>query len=100
MRCGVIGDCFWGASGDNLPATRASLGPEINQSVSGFDDIEVVLNDNHCIAPITQAMQDLEQLSDIFEVQPGGGFIENIQRISGVPFGQLLGQFDALGLAA
>ena len=59
-----------------------------------------MLDHHYSIAVVTQAVQDSQQLANIFEVQPGSGLVEDIQRLAGVALGQLSGQLDALGLTA
>ncbi len=43
-----------------------------------------MFNDDNGIAAVTQVMQYNEQLLDVMEVQAGGRFVENIQRIAGI----------------
>ncbi len=57
-----------------------------------------MLNDYHGIAVITQAVQHLQQLADILEMQPRGGLIENVQRFPGIALGQLPRQLHPLRL--
>lgn len=59
-----------------------------------------MLDDQHTVALGHQTVQHFQQLVDIGNVQPGGGFIQNIQGLAGASAGQLGGQFDPLGFAA
>src|SRR6202035_2911633 len=47
-----------------------------------------------------QTLQHDEQLRDVREMQPGGRLIEDVQRTSGGPFREFLGELDALCFAA
>jgi hypothetical protein len=53
----------------------AALGAHVDNPVRGFDDIEIVLNDDDGVAVVAQAMQYDEQLLYIVKVQTGGGFV-------------------------
>ena len=84
----------------NTATTSAPFRAQINDPVRGFDDVQVVLDDDDGVAPIPQLVQYLEQLLDIVEVQPGGRLIQNIEGLAGVPLGELPRQLDPLRLAA
>ena len=45
-------------------------------------------------------MQDFKQLADVIEVQAGGGLVEQVERLAGLPLRELLGELHALGFAA
>ena len=59
-----------------------------------------MLDHDHGIAVITQPVQHRQQVFHVMEMQSGGGFVQNIQGVSGVPLGQFPGQFDPLRLAS
>ena len=59
-----------------------------------------MLDDDHGVAVVAQAVEHAEQHLDVGEVQAGGGFVEDVEGAAGVALGQFEGQFDALGLAA
>src|SRR5690349_4663620 len=65
----VLRDVLGRARGNDLPAAMAALGAEINHPVGGLDHVEVVLDYDHGVAVVAQAVQHLEQLFDIVEVQ-------------------------------
>src|SRR5882724_8815757 len=94
------GDEFGGALGDDAAAAFAAFGAEVDDPVGLLDDVEVVLDDEHGVAKIDQPLEDIEELSNVVEVQAGGGLVENVERAAGLAFRKLAGQFDALGLAA
>jgi hypothetical protein len=47
------------------------------------------------VAVVAQAMQHVEQLLDIREVQAGGRLVEDVQGLAGIALGQLAGQRPA-----
>ncbi len=55
---------------------------------------------HHAVALVDQAVENFEQLAHVFEVQPGGGFVEDVERVAGGAAAQFLAEFDALRLAA
>ena len=56
----VRGDVFRRADADHRTAARAAFGAHVDQSVGGFDDIEVVLDHDNRIAGVAQLVQHLE----------------------------------------
>jgi len=88
------------AGGDDLSAAVAALGAEVDDPVGGLDHVEVVLDDDHGVALVTQPVQDFQQVLDVMEVQAGGRFVQDVERIAGIALRQLAGELDALGLAA
>ncbi len=97
---GVLGDLFRRADGDDLAPAVAALGAEVQQVVGDLDDIQVVLDHNDGVAVLDQLLQHLQQLARILEVQAGRRLVEDVERLAGGPFRQLLRQLDPLGLAA
>ena len=49
---------------------------------------------------LDQLVQHFEQLGDVVEMQAGGRLVENVERAAGGALRQLLGELDALRLAA
>jgi sensor domain CHASE-containing protein len=49
-----------------------------------------------CNATVTQAVQHLQQLVNVVEMQPRGRFIQNINRLARAAFEKLFRQLDAL----
>src|SRR6185295_1047100 len=77
-----------------------ALGPEVDYPVGGLDHVEVVLDDQHRVAGVAQAVQDVQQHLDVVEVQAGGGLVEDVERAAGVALGELERKLDALRFAA
>src|SRR5713226_561928 len=60
----------------------------------------MVLNDEHGVAKIDEALQHVEQFSHVVEVQAGGRFIKNVQGAAGLALGKLASEFNTLRFAA
>ena len=88
---------FWCAGGDDTSATAAALGTEVDDIVSGFNDIQIMLNDNHTFTLIHQASQHLQEAIDVLAMQASGWLIEDVEGLASWALRQLGGQLDALG---
>ena len=53
-----FGDLFGRALGDELAAVFAGFGAEVEDPVGGFDDVEVVLDDEQGVAGIDEFLED------------------------------------------
>ncbi len=93
-------DFFRRADGDDAAAAVAGFGTQVDDPVGLLDDVQVVLDQDHGVAQVDQAVQDLQQFGQIVEVQARGRLVQQVQRAAGVRAGQLGGQFDPLGFAA
>ena len=60
----------------------------------------MVLDDQHGVAKIDQAVQHVKQLAHVVEMQSRRWLIQDVQRAAGLAFGKFARQFDALGFAA
>src|SRR6266851_6713448 len=59
----------------------------------------MVLDDEHRVAEINKALQDVEKLSHVVEVQARRRVIKDVKRASGLAFREFAGQLDALRFA-
>ena len=96
---GLVGDVFGGAFGDEFAAGVAALRSEVDDPVGGFDDVEVVFDDDDGVAGIGQALEDLDELAGVGKVEAGGGFVEDVDGLAGGALGEFGGELDALGFA-
>src|SRR6267378_930563 len=80
------GDDFGRALRDDAAAAFAAFGAEVDDPVGLFDDVEVVLDDEHGVAEIDEALQDVEQLSNVVEVEAGGWLVEDVERAACLAF--------------
>ena len=82
------------------PPSGAAFGTEIDDPIRRLDHVQVVLDDHDSVAGLDEAMQHLQQLVDVLEMQAGRRFVEDVKCLAGAAPTQLAGQLDALGLAA
>ncbi len=69
MRSFALCDGFWRTGDEDFAAPTAAFRSQVDNPVSGFDHVEIVLNYHNGIALIAQFMQYVEQLLNIGEVQ-------------------------------
>src|SRR6185437_195013 len=81
-RLRYCADRLGGALGDDASAALASLGTEVDDPVGRLDDVQVVLDDHQRIACIAQLVKHGQQLCDVVEMQPGGGLVEDVERVA------------------
>src|ERR671918_895882 len=100
VRTGRCRDLLRRPRCDNAASSGAALRSEIDDVIRRLDDIEVVLDHNHRVSSIDQAVKHTEELRDIVEMQPGGRLVEYVEGPSSGAFGQLRSQLHALSLTA
>ncbi len=93
-------DLLGRAGGDDQAALLAALGAEVDDPVGGLDHVEVVLDHDHGVAGVDEAVEHLEQPLHVGEVQAGRGLVEDVERAPGRDLRELGRELDALGLAA
>ena len=72
----------FGDSGEyELSTTVSSLGTDIDTIVRIGDDVEVMLDDEHCITLFDEAIEDDEELLDVRKMKPRRWFIEDIDSL-------------------
>ena len=74
------------AARDHHPAAVAAFRSHIDYPVGGFDDVEIVFDDDDCVAMITQSVEHFQQQVNVRKVKASRGFIEDVQRVTGVAF--------------
>src|SRR5271157_791989 len=94
------GDLLGSPLRNDAPAALTAFGAEVNDPIRLFDDVEVVLDDQDGVTEFDEALEDVEQLANIIEMEAGGGFIENVDGSAGLALGEFAGQLDALRFAA
>src|ERR1035437_5244934 len=97
---GLGGDLLGGAHRNRHPPLLAALGAHVDQPVRALDHVEVVLDHDHAVARVDEALEDLQQPLHVGEVQPGGGLVEDVERRARGYLRELRGELDALGLTA
>src|ERR1700675_1811998 len=100
MRLRVAGDLLRRARGDDLPALVAALGAHVDDPVGGFDDVEIVLDDQERSAALLQFAKGREKFGDVVEMQAGRGLVQNIENALIFRAREMRGKFQALGFTA
>src|SRR5215472_273118 len=94
-------DLFGGSLAQYLPTALATLWPQIDHIVSGLNHIQVVLDHQHSMPCIHEAVQAFQQMLNIRQMKARGRLIQNIENLSSpLHLAQFVGQLDALGLTA
>ena len=83
-----------------MSAFGARFGAQVDDPVGRFDDVEVVLDHDDRVALVDEAVEHFEQFGEVVEVEAGGGFVEQVERLAGVGPSKLGREFHALGFAA
>src|SRR6266853_1013649 len=100
VRVRVSRDLLRCSRGDNAPALRPAFRTEVDYPVGGFDDVEVVLDDENGCPAVDQLAERGEELLNVVEVKAGRGFVEDIQDTLVCLGGEMRGKLQALRLAA
>ena len=100
MRCLNCYKLFRPAFGDDLSARSTTFWAEVDDPVGGFDDIEIMFNDDQRVAGIHEFVEDGEQFLDVFEMQAGRRLIHNVEHVFGRSIFEFSRNLEPLGLAA
>ena len=71
-------DFFRRSGGDDLTAGVTALRPEVDDVVGGLDHVHVMLDQDHGVPGIDQAVERGEQALDVGEVEAGGRLVEDV----------------------
>ena len=96
---GVLATCSGEPSTMTLPAAVAAFGTEVDDPVGRLHHVEVVLDHEHGVAVVDQALQHAEQPAHVLEVEAGGGLVEDVERAPGGALAELGRQLHPLRLA-
>src|SRR3984893_7253155 len=100
MRASVTRNLLRRSRGDNVAALLPAFRTEVDDPVRGFDDVEVVLDDQNRRSAVDQFAERGEELLYIVEVQARRGFVEDIQDPLVCLRCKMRGKLQALRLAA
>lgn len=100
MRMGNFGNPL-GFSRENerssgIPAFRT----DVDEVVGVGDDVEVVFDGDDGIPFLDEAVQDVEELGDVGEMESGRRFVQNIEGFRSRTFREVERELDALGFAS
>ena len=85
--------------GDDLAAVHAGAGADVDHVVGGADRVLVVLDHDHGVAEVAQALQRVQQPGVVALVQADRRLVEHVEH-AGQAGADLRGEADALALAA
>ena len=104
------GDLFGCAFGDDVATGFPALGSKVDNPVGGFNDVEIVFDDDERAAAVDELAEGGEELGDVVEVEAGGGLVEDVEDaaglggfgggVGGAHLGEVGCELDALSLAA
>ena len=84
-----------------VPPLSPPLGAEVDQPVGALDHVEVVLDDDERVARVGQAVEDVDELAHVLEVEPVVGSSRTYRACCPVArLAELRRQLDPLRLAA
>ncbi len=63
------------------PPPRAAFGAQVDDPVGLGDHVQVVLDDDHAVAAVHQAVQHADELVHVGHVQAHGGLVQHVQRV-------------------
>src|SRR5712671_33288 len=79
MRLLIARDLLRSTGGNYLATHVAALGSHVDQPVGGFDDIEIMLDNQQRRSRLKQFAKRGQQLGDIVEMQSGRWLIEDVE---------------------
>ena len=79
---------------------NATVGSQVDNPVGRLNDVQMMLDNNHRVAKVCQSMEHVKQLLHVIEMQARGGFVENVERLSGRPLAEFARKLDALRFSA
>lgn len=88
---------FLGSSlGNHLTPIFSTFGSNVNDVVHGFDNIQIVFDDQYRIAFIYQFVEHQQQNADVLKMQSRGRFVQNVEGIPCIALREFGSEFDAL----
>src|SRR5258706_13829510 len=100
VRMRVARDLLRRPRGDDAPALLGAFRAEVDDPVRGFDNVEVVFNDEKRRPAVDQLAKRGEELLYVVEVEARRRFVEDIQDTLVCLRGEMRGKLQALRLAA
>ena len=100
-----VGDALHLSTSSIVPCTTtvaavdAGAGPHLDEVIGGADGVLVVLDDDHGVADVAQALERRDHLHVVLRMQPDARLVEHVEHAH-QPRADLRRQADALRLAA
>jgi hypothetical protein len=67
------------ARGNEVSTCRTALRAQVDDPVGSFDQVKVVLDDDHTIARLHQALEQDQQAGGIGRVKPRSRFVQQVE---------------------
>src|SRR5690606_34652750 len=96
---GALEDFLERALGDDLAAVDAGAGAQVDHPVGVADRVLVMLDDDHGVAEVAQALERFEQAIVVALVEADARLVEHVEHAREAR-ADLAGEADALALAA
>jgi hypothetical protein len=85
---------------NNLSALIACTGADVDDPVTGCDDLHIVLYNNDRVAGYDKVLQLALEALDIGWMKTGGGLVKDVESVAALGTLELGGQFHTLCFAA
>src|SRR5205807_1294178 len=98
----VRGDLLRRSDREQFTAAVAAFGAEVDDVVGGFDQLDVVLDDQDGVAAVDEVAEGLDELGDVGVMEAGGRLVEEEEAAGVVPgrLGEERCELEALRFAA
>ena len=80
MAFGVVGNLVWSTLGYYPTTLFATFGAKVDNVVGNLYNIEIMLDNNHRIAPIHQLIENANQTAYILEMEARSRLVEDVER--------------------
>src|SRR5579859_7324728 len=82
MRCGVGSDLLRCTGDHDVAACLAAFEAKVDDVISYFDDVEVVLDDDDAVPLIDQTLQNRHESLDIGKMEAGSRLIQDVDGVT------------------
>ena len=96
----ATGDLLRRPGGHETAPGGTPIRAQIDDPVGRLDHLDVVLDDDDRVAPLDEAMQEIEQLANVVEMQTRRRLVQQVECAACRALAQLASEFDPLRFAA
>src|SRR5438552_3647224 len=96
IRLLYIRHVFRSSGGDDIAPAQSSLRSQIDNPVGGLDDVQVVLNDEHGVATVNEAVEHAHKHPHVLEMKTGRRLVKDVECATGIALRQFRSKFDSL----
>ena len=98
IGCRICSHFFWCSLGNNGASLISAFRTDVDDIVRGLNYIQIVLDDDDCVAVGRQPAQNLRQFMHICKMKSCRRFIQDVYSLSRASLAQLCCQLDPLRL--